>query len=113
MAKHIIRHINYLLIILSYYLLLFLFRISCPFLAIFKIPCPGCGSTRALLSLIGGNYKSYIDYNPMAILILITIMIAFHINILSKYLNKKVLNFLIIVFSIIIFSVYVYRVFIV
>lgn len=107
-----VRHVGYLLIILGYYLFLFLLEISCPFLAIFKIPCPGCGSTRALISLLSGDLKGYFDYNPATLLIIITLMMAFHANLLSKYLNKKLLNSLVISFSVIIFGVYIFRVFI-
>jgi len=39
----------------------------CFFYNILKIPCPGCGLTRALTSLLNGNLKESLEYNFMLI----------------------------------------------
>jgi hypothetical protein len=33
------------------------------------IPCPSCGSTRSLLSIINGNFIDSIMYNPIGIIL--------------------------------------------
>ena len=41
------------------------FRIFCLFKLIFKIPCPGCGMTRAALSVLRLDFLSALYYNPL------------------------------------------------
>ena len=45
------------------YSLMGYFGISCVFLEFLKIPCPGCGMTRAFLSLIKLDFYSAVRYN--------------------------------------------------
>ncbi len=42
----------------------------CLFQAMSGLPCPGCGLTRALSSLVQGNAAAAFDYHPFAFLIL-------------------------------------------
>lgn len=35
--------------------------------ALLGLPCPGCGSTRALIALFSGNVRQYFDYMPLAV----------------------------------------------
>jgi len=37
---------------------------GCPSKLLYHIPCPGCGMTRAAISLLHGNLVSAIRYNP-------------------------------------------------
>lgn len=46
------------------YLVLRLLDTTCIFIYLFDIPCPGCGMTRALLSLLKFDIKSAFLYNP-------------------------------------------------
>lgn len=46
------------------YLLLDLLDTTCIFIYLFNIPCPGCGMTRAFLSLIQLDFKNAFMYNP-------------------------------------------------
>jgi len=39
--------------------------ITCVFLEIFGIPCPGCGMTRAFLSLLKLDFYSAVKYNVL------------------------------------------------
>ncbi len=57
---------------------IFLVGYHCPFKAIFHIPCPGCGMTRAFLSLLSGNLQASWVWHPMLIptLILIPAMLV-------------------------------------
>ena len=41
------------------------FGISCVFIELFGLPCPGCGMTRALFSLLRLDFYSAFRYNPV------------------------------------------------
>ena len=45
------------------YSLMNYFDITCMFLEIFGVPCPGCGMTRAALSLLRFDFTGAIRYN--------------------------------------------------
>lgn len=40
--------------------------VPCGFARIFHVPCPGCGSTRAMLALATGDLHGLVRYNPLA-----------------------------------------------
>lgn len=67
---------------LAFILKMFSIRI-CPFFNIFKIPCPGCGLTRATSLLIKGQVIESLKYNPIAF-ILVAIFIIYFILIIIK-----------------------------
>lgn len=51
----------------------------CLFRAISGLPCPGCGLTRALSSLIQGNPAAAFSYHPFAFIVLpLFLMLAAH-----------------------------------
>jgi len=41
---------------------------ACPFHALTGMPCPGCGSTRALVALVRGDFAGALGWNPVAAL---------------------------------------------
>ena len=41
-------------------------HVPCGFARIFHTPCPGCGSTRAMLALASGDIHGFVRYNPLA-----------------------------------------------
>ena len=41
-------------------------HVPCGFARIFHMPCPGCGSTRAMLGLASGDLDALVRYNPFA-----------------------------------------------
>lgn len=41
---------------------------SCPTAAIFGIPCPGCGLTRATLALLRGELRAALHFHPLVFL---------------------------------------------
>lgn len=40
---------------------------TCIFRTIFNFPCPTCGVTRALISLLKGDFSAYCYFNVMAV----------------------------------------------
>lgn len=45
----------------------FVFDYHCPFRAIFSLPCPGCGMTRAFLDLLQGRFALSLQRHAMLI----------------------------------------------
>jgi hypothetical protein len=41
-----------------------------------NIPCPSCGSTRSVLSLLHGNFIQALNINPLGIIIAVIMLIA-------------------------------------
>lgn len=41
-------------------------HVPCGFARMFHTPCPGCGSTRAMLALLSGDLGGLIRFNPFA-----------------------------------------------
>lgn len=48
----------------------------CPFKAITGIPCPGCGMTRAVLSVARGDFDAAYHDNPFVFLLLFIVVIS-------------------------------------
>ncbi len=46
-------------------LLFYFFKIPCLFQAFLHIPCPGCGMTRAYISLLHLDFRQAFMWNPM------------------------------------------------
>ena len=80
---------------------------GCPFKNIFGIPCPTCGVTHALVSLFCLDFDSYMKYNPMALPLTISVLIAFHLNLFK---HKKILTAIVVAVAIINFFVYLKRI---
>lgn len=53
-----------------------------------NIPCPSCGSTRSLISILNGEFGKAILYNPLGYIIAF-IMIVMPIWIVIDWLNKS------------------------
>ena len=41
-------------------------QVPCGFASVFHVPCPGCGSTRAMLALATGDIHGLVRFNPLA-----------------------------------------------
>ena len=50
--------------------------IGCPFYKLFHITCPACGTTRAWLCALRGNFRGAFGYNPFFILIPVFLLLA-------------------------------------
>lgn len=49
----------------------------CPLKKLIGIPCPGCGSTRAILYLSKGRFREALYMNPLALLVALFCAIAY------------------------------------
>ena len=78
--KIINRHILCFFAICLFVFLMTFLKIGCPFLYVFRIPCPTCGVTRALLCLIKFDLAGYFHYHPFAFPLLICSLLMLHIR---------------------------------
>lgn len=81
------RHIVFVSAICLFILLLKLLNITCPILFLFGIPCPTCGVSRALLSLLNTDFDLYFYYHPLALPLLFAVLSIIH---LRQFKRKKV-----------------------
>lgn len=68
-------------------LLSFFYR--CPFYAFFGIPCPGCGMTRAFLSLLRFDFVGAWGWNPMVFPLLFCAGYAVICCLLGRFAQAK------------------------
>ncbi|MFN7182018.1 MAG: DUF2752 domain-containing protein [Planctomycetota bacterium] len=78
--------------------------IKCPFYTITKIPCAGCGATRAIHSLFKGDLLSAVHDNILAVLLFPLLFIFLIAPDKSKFLEKPPYSFLFI-FTVAIFFI--------
>ena len=81
----------YIFIICLFIFVITFLKIGCPFLYLFKIPCPTCGCTRAIIALFRLDIKSYFYYQPFSIPLIISTWSIIHASILK---NKKIMYLL-------------------
>ena len=92
------------LLIMGVYTIL---RISCPFSAIFHIPCPTCGMTRSAIALLRGDFRLSLEYNPCTVLVISALAIALFRDIIP--LKKRTMDIILISLSSVVFIVYIVR----
>lgn len=90
-----------------FYLILFALGITCPIKAITGISCPGCGMTRAWLSLLSGDLNRAISFHPLFFYPLTLLILFFY----RKSLSKKTLYFFFFFLGISFLGLYLYRMF--
>lgn len=71
------RHLVAIIVFGVFFIAFFAFDITCPIHFIFGVPCPTCGVTRAMLSLLHFDFSAYIEYNAMALLLIIATVLMF------------------------------------
>ena len=78
---------------LIYASILYIFKIGCPILRITGIPCPGCGMTRAWLSVLRLDFVAAFEYNAMFWSIpLLCILLLLDGNLFRKKLWNNVVS---------------------
>ena len=65
-------------VVVAYYSICNIFNITCPIKYMTGVPCPTCGMTRAMLALMRLDIKGYIEYNPMAFFMFLTVFLYLH-----------------------------------
>jgi len=60
----------------------------CLFQTLFDIPCPGCGIIRSIICILNFDFLKSISYNPLGILIIITILFQINFRLISLINNK-------------------------
>lgn len=98
MKKFLKTHLIIFAVIGVYYVACIAFDITCPIKYITHMPCPTCGMTRAMLSLLRLDIKAYMEYNPMAFFMVSAVLLFIHRGVLKK--KKWIDWYMIIVLSI-------------
>lgn len=70
---------------ISLYIICRFFDVTCLIYKFTQIPCPTCYMSRALCSLLRGNFSDYINYNIMAVPLSIAFLTELYIKYLYKY----------------------------
>ncbi|MGN0739019.1 MAG: DUF2752 domain-containing protein [Treponema sp.] len=78
---------------------------TCIIREITGIPCPTCGVTRALLSLVSGNLKAYMYYNTFAV----PLCIATVFMIFGTYMKKRSFQIISTIILLLNIPYYIYR----
>ena len=83
------KHLFIFVVIGTYFVLGTIFGITCPIKYTTKVPCPTCGMTRAMISLIHFDFKGYVEYNVMAFFMITAVLLLIHRNLFrkSKWIN--------------------------
>ncbi|WP_374047193.1 DUF2752 domain-containing protein [uncultured Phascolarctobacterium sp.] len=90
-------------------LIIFIFDFRCPWRSLLDIPCPGCGLTRAFISLLRGEF--YISFSYHALLIPVLVLVAFLAFEDCYSLNKYRKELIFFVFGLIVFAYYLFRIY--
>lgn len=83
------------------------FSIGCPIRFLTGVPCPTCGTTRALLSLARLDLRGYVYYNPLALPVCVVLWLALHSKLL--HWGKRAELSLLIGTAVVVLGVYLYR----
>lgn len=68
--------LQFVFLLLLLFCIVFIFDYHCPFRLITGIYCPGCGMSRALISLFQGDLQSSWSYHPFLIPTLVLVVIS-------------------------------------
>jgi hypothetical protein len=63
---------------------------QCPMHAVIGQPCPGCGLTRAMAALAGGNWQAAVQLHPLAPLVAATIFLLVAVAVLPAAVGRKI-----------------------
>lgn len=90
-------------------LIVFVFDYRCPFKAMFSIPCPGCGMTRALFALLQGNLTLSLHWHALLIPSLIFLAIYLFLWFKKKEALKKWENRIILAWAALMLTYWIWR----
>lgn len=96
-----------MLIVIAVTIIVLYATIGCPFRFFFGICCPGCGITRASLSLLRLDFAAAFRYNPLVYIL----PICLGVYIFRNKMPKKVYKGLCVVGALLFLGVYFYRLF--
>ena len=82
--------------------------IGCMFRYLTGIPCPACGTTRSLLSLVAFDWGGYFRFNPMALPVASAVLLGVHASKLPRRFFNFILVYVLMV-SLLTLVVYGYR----
>ena len=86
------KHILFFVLIIGLVSLYYLLGITCPFIFLFKIPCPTCGMTRSAISLLKLDFQGYIYCNAFTVPVVLASLIIIHSNVLKAPWKKPALT---------------------
>ena len=89
-----------------YFLMCRFLDITCPIKAIIGVNCPTCGMTRAILSLLRGNFGMYFKYNPFALPCVLSVFLLIHKQVFH---TKRVFDILAVSVLLMNFIYYIFR----
>ncbi|WP_228461301.1 DUF2752 domain-containing protein [Gordonia spumicola] len=62
----------------------------CPTKTFLHIDCPGCGSTRALYSLLHGDIQAALAYNALGVIAMVLLVTAFVAHVIGLWRGRTV-----------------------
>lgn len=72
------KHIGIFAVIVIYYTVAAFLKTTCLIKYVTGYNCPACGMTRAMLSLLKGDWYGYLSHNAMALPVVLALLIIVH-----------------------------------
>lgn len=107
-TKTLLTHIKIFLLLGSIILFFNLSYIGCPIRFGTGVPCPTCGITRALTSLLHLDFAGYFYYLPTAVPLIASILILIHRDVYKPF-KSKAANIFIWLTLLLTILIYLYR----
>ncbi len=93
-SKTLLNHIKIFLLLGSIILFFNLSYIGCPIRFATGVPCPTCGITRAVISLLRFDFATSFYYLPTAVPLIVSMLMLIHRDVYKAF-KSKVANFFI------------------
>lgn len=78
------QHIIYFSVVCCFIAVMQISNIYCPIRAFLGVPCPTCGVTRAILSLLKLDFNGYVRYQPLALPLVASVILLLHVGVIRK-----------------------------